>query len=110
MATEPIIHWVGPKVFFGDVSRQRCMWCGALIEETDWSLVAIQIDSSASEEVQKAEVASVRDAEWTGLVEVSGTNPVTLSAVDQCLQDDEKAPDRACMRLLPPEVVPDGGV
>jgi hypothetical protein len=40
---------------------------------------------------------------WTGLVAVSGTNPVTRSAVPD--PPDGKAPERSCMMLLPEEVL-----
>lgn len=32
---EEIVHLAGPLVTFDNVSRQRCVWCGALIEERD---------------------------------------------------------------------------
>lgn len=94
-----IVHLAGPQITFGSVSRQRCVWCGALIEEHDWSRIGVQIDDSASDEVQQEEIARARRVEWTGFVAIEGTNPICKSTVPE--PEDGKAPERSCMRLLP---------
>lgn len=99
--TDEIVHLAGPQVTFGNVVRQRCCWCGGLIAEYDLSRMAVQIDETASPEVQQAEIESA-PGRWEGFVAIEGTNPRCLSAVDT--PEDGKAPERSCMRLLPVEM------
>ena len=93
----------GPVITFGSVSRQRCSWCGALIDEKDMTRIAVQIPEDGSDPLPLAwwEVG--------GLVAVSGSNPRVSSAVEPELSEDEtmpdgspvyKAPERSCMRLF----------
>jgi len=96
-----IAHLAGPLIVFGGVARQRCVWCGALIEERDLNRMAVAIDESASPEVQQEEVASVGRSEWKGWVLIVGTNPVMKTTVEE--PEDGHAPDESCMRLLPGE-------
>ena len=94
-----IVHLAGPQITFDGVARQRCAWCGALIEERDLSNMAVATDSTASPEVQQEEANRVALGAWEGFVAVEGTFPVRKSAVDE--PEDGKAPERSCMRLLP---------
>lgn len=94
-----VAHLAGPQITFGSVVRQRCSWCGALIEERDLANMAVKIDESASPEVQQEEVASVGRAAWAGWVEVMGTNPVMKTSVEE--PEEGKAPENSCMQLLP---------
>lgn len=102
--TEEIVHLAGPAITFDNVQVQRCCWCGALIEERDFSNMAVATDPSASPEVQQEEANSVGRSSWEGFVAVAGTNPVAKWAVEE--PADGKAPERSCMRLLPPTVQP----
>lgn len=97
--TDEIIHLAGAQITFDGVIRQRCCWCGALIEEREPAMMAVAIDETASQEVQGEEVADVGRAHWEGFVAVAGTNPVAMWSVDE--PEDGKAPERSCMRLLP---------
>jgi hypothetical protein len=98
----------GLPVTFDGVQRQRCMWCGALIEERNFARMAVATDSSASSEVQQEEANRAGTAHWQGFVAIEGTNPVVLSAVDE--PEDGQAPERSCMRLLPSApLVEEGG-
>lgn len=100
MADE-IIHFAGPVCTFGSISRQRCQWCGALIQERDLAAIAMLEDDREPERRGKPiEVEEI--GWWSGLVAVSGTNPVVLLAVDEL--DDQQAPERSCMVVLPEEV------
>jgi hypothetical protein len=94
-----IVHLAGPQITFDNVVRQRCAWCGALIEERDLSNMAVATNSTASPEVQQEEANRVALGAWEGFVAVEGTFPVCKSAVDE--PEDGKAPERSCMRLLP---------
>lgn len=94
-----IAHLAGPQISFDGVIRQRCVWCGALIEEREPANMAVKVDETASEEVQQEEANSVGRAGWEGWVEITGTNPVMKSSVDE--PEDGKAPENSCMRLLP---------
>jgi hypothetical protein len=93
-----IIHIAGPPIMLGSVQRQRCLWCGALIEERDLARTSVAVDPSASEEVQQEEANRSAELRWEGLVAIDG--PVRW-AVDE--PEDGKAPERSCMRLLPPD-------
>jgi hypothetical protein len=97
-----IVHLAGPQITFDNVVRQRCVWCGAMIEERDLSNMAVATDSDASPEVQQEEANRAVRAGWEGFVAIEGTFPVVKSAVDE--PEDGKAPERSCMRLLPAEL------
>lgn len=99
--TEEIVHLAGPLITFDNISRQRCVWCGALIEERDHGNMAVATDSGASSEVQQEEANSVGRSKWEGFVAIEGTFPVCKSAVAE--PEDGKAPERSCMRVLPAE-------
>jgi hypothetical protein len=99
-----IAHLAGPLITFDGVSRQRCVWCGALIDERDIRNIGVPIDETASAEVQQAEVQSAARSKWEGWVLVMGTNPVMKTSIDE--PGDERAPEESCMRLLPPDPEP----
>jgi hypothetical protein len=99
MAAAEIVHIAGEPITFDGVQRQRCSWCGALIEERDLANMAVATDSSASSEVQQEEANSVGRSHWKGFVAVVGTFPIMKWAVDE--PEDGQAPERSCMRLLP---------
>ena len=94
-----IIHFAGQTMTFGSVQRQRCLWCGALIDERDLARVAVQVDPSASEEVQREEAVRTAELKWSGLVAIDGN---ARWAVDD--PEDGNAPERSCMQLLPEEI------
>jgi hypothetical protein len=93
-----IIHIAGPAITYGAMQRQRCAWCGALIDERDFERMAVQVDASASEEVQREEARRALELRWEGLVAVDGGARWALPD-----PEDGRAPDRSCMRLLPDE-------
>lgn len=96
-----IAHLAGPLIIFDSVARQRCVWCGALIDECDLANIAVQVDESASEEVQQEEAASVGRSRWKGWVEITGTNPAMKSTIEE--PEEGKPPENSCMKLLPVE-------
>ena len=95
-----IIHIAGPVITFGSVARQRCSWCGALIQERDVAMMAC-VESERAPERQGKPLDFEEIGWWHGLVAIDGTNPVMLYAVDD--PPDGKAPERSCMMLLPSE-------
>lgn len=98
MSGEEIIHVAGPTLTFGSITRQRCCWCGALIEERDLANISMpEADRALDRQGKPLEADEL--GWWSGLVAVCGTNPVSLWAVDD--PEDGKAPERSCMMLLP---------
>lgn len=91
-----IVHFAGESLTFGTVQRQRCLWCGALIDERDFSRMATQIQPGESEEQA---VEAMHRTHWSGLVAIDGN---VRWAVDD--PEDGKAPPRSCMELFPAEV------
>lgn len=100
---EEIIHFAGPVMTFGMLARQRCAWCGALIQEYDMANVGMP-ERDRPEERRGTPITADDFGWWEGMVAVYGTNPVTYSSVDD--PPDGKAPERSCMMLLPEEVSP----
>ena len=89
-----IVHLAGPMIQFDTVQRQRCVWCGALIDERDLARMAVQVDPTASEEVQREEATRALQLRWEGFVAVDGN---WRSSVPE--PEDGKAPEESCMRL-----------
>lgn len=88
-----IVHLAGPQIEYDGVQRQRCCWCGAVIEEKPLERMAVAIQPGESAE-HAAE--GLRRARWEGWVAIDGG---MRWAVDE--PADAKAPERSCMRLLP---------
>jgi hypothetical protein len=88
-----IVHFAGATLRIGPVIRQRCLWCGALIEEIDVRQVAVPIEPG-----QTAEQAhhGLFDLKWSGLVAVDGN--ARYSVPDP---PDGEVPARACSEVLP---------
>lgn len=98
MGDTEIIHFPAHMMSFGSVCRQRCAWCGALIQERDLAAIAMPEEDRAAERRGKP-IEADEVGWWSGLVAISGTNPVMLRAVDD--PPDGKAPERSCMVVLP---------
>lgn len=90
-----LVHLAGPQVEFDGVQRQRCVWCGALIDEKPLARMATIIEEGESGE-QAAE--RLRRIRWEGWVAIDGKSRWRVNQ-----PDDNKAPERSCMRLLPDE-------
>lgn len=85
-----IIHFSGQTMRIGPLRRQRCLWCGGLIQEYDLRRISRVLEPGEDP-----------DAEWepgaySGLVAVDGQSSW---AVDD--PEDGKVPARACSELLP---------
>jgi hypothetical protein len=92
-----LVHLAGPPIRAANVIRQRCAWCGALLDEKDLDRIAMRVgDPPLVDEDGKP------TGGWVGLVGVS-TNAdgsfVAMWAVPE--PDDEKIPKDSCMALDP---------
>jgi hypothetical protein len=107
-----LVHLAAPAVRAGDVVRQRCAWCGALLEERDLSRIAVALEPGEDPEgaVDRAfvdEDGAPRGG-WRGLVALATAGELpdgrrgsaALWAVDD--PADGKIPEDSCM-ALPPE-------
>lgn len=84
MADAPITHIAGLQVQVGHRMRQRCSWCGALLEDHDLENVAVPVGQEGP------------PALWApGLpVRVDGSLSYALD-----IGEDPDLPDDACARL-----------
>lgn len=87
-----IVHVAGPTLTYDTVRRQRCLWCGALIDEYDLSRIARPLEPDEDPDNPKP----WEPGHWEGLVAVDGN---MRWSIDE--PPDGKAPERSCMRLLP---------
>lgn len=80
------VHIAGPDVQIGSVRRQRCAWCGVLLDEWDLARVAVPVGQDPTPAV------------WTpgGLVLVDGNMKATVTH-----EGGSQLPDNACDRLPP---------
>lgn len=102
MTDSEIVHFAGPVCTYGSVARQRCQWCGALIQERDLAAIAVS-EAGRDPERQGKPLDFDELGHWEGLVAVSGSNPRVLRAVEPEPSEDEgynRAPERSCMRLF----------
>lgn len=83
-----IIHVAGPVITVGTLRRQRCTWCGALVEEHDLAMVSRPVEAGEDPDVPW------EPAVWTGLVAVDGH--VFWAVADP---EDGKIPPTSCMAL-----------
>lgn len=88
----PLIHVAAPPLTFGTVRRQRCAWCGALIDEYDLASIAAPVERDAEGNIIPFEGPGA----WVGLVAVDGGH---RWAVDD--PADGRAPESSCMERLP---------
>ncbi len=90
-----LIHLVGDQVTAGHVSRQRCLWCGALVEERDWSRIKFPIPAGMSAEVA---FEQRRRQTWQGFVEVDAEHGIKLSVQEP---SPGITPAGSCLELDP---------
>jgi hypothetical protein len=90
------VHLAGPAIRAAQVIRQRCAWCGALIDEFDLDRIAIPEGDPPLVE----EDGTPRDR-WVGLVAVDvqeGVVTAKWAVPDPVLGE---IPDDSCMALDP---------
>ncbi|MDE2106996.1 MAG: hypothetical protein KGL39_57850 [Patescibacteria group bacterium] len=111
-----MIHIAGPAITCSSHRRQRCSWCGTIIEDVDLSMIAMPICGGGKTchrhaghdgehgERQEGDFAL---AVWPfeALLDIEGDNPKMTSLVKPELHEDGtvKIPSGSCMSL-PPEV------
>lgn len=86
--SDSVVHIAGPVIEIGPQYRQRCSWCGAVLEDYDLSRVAVAGPVEPD----------WRPATWEvgGLVEVYGGGEV-VGRVDH--EDGDRLPANACAQL-----------
>lgn len=93
MADRPLVHLASPPVRAGNVVRQRCGWCGALIDELDLERVAVPIGDEPL--LNEHGLPRLR---WEGLVAVARSGGRTMKhAVPD--PEDGRVPEDSCMAL-----------
>lgn len=50
------VHWAGDQITMNNRSRQRCLWCGALIEDKYWPDIQVPVVEGKSPEQVAAEM------------------------------------------------------
>jgi hypothetical protein len=92
------VHIAGPTITFDDVRRQRCAWCGALIDEVDLSTVSRPLDPGETPE----DAADWEPASWRmgDEVAVMGTFPRTSWLVETPIRDGRpRTHEDSCTRI-----------
>lgn len=97
-----LVHLAAPPVRAGDVIRQRCAWCGALIDELDLARTAIQLAPGETDEDARRRLVDDQGNPargWDGLVAVDVCEGVVTAkwSVDDPV--DGKIPADSCMNL-----------
>lgn len=87
--TTPVVHIVGLDVQVGTRVRQRCAWCGAIIEDIDHANVAVPVDQDPG---------PCPTWEIGALVAIDGNHRYVVAH-----EDGAKLPPGSCA-LLDPEV------
>lgn len=89
-------HIVGPALTMhsktrGLVRRQRCLWCGVLIDEMELERIAVQIPEDGSEPKPPGE--------WPpgAVIRIESENPKITSIVE--VGEDEMLPNDACANI-----------
>jgi hypothetical protein len=97
-----LVHLAAAPIRAGDVIRQRCAWCGALIEERDLSRTAVALEPGETPEDAERHFIDADGnptTRWDGLVAVDRGDDggAALWAVDD--PADGKIPPDSCMAL-----------
>jgi hypothetical protein len=91
--TGGIIHIAGPVVLVGNHHRQRCSWCGAVIDDQDLTMIAFQITEDNPH-------PTYGRWEQGGLIwQQGGETGVVIH------EDGQPLPDRCCGKLDPSATV-----
>lgn len=87
----PVIHIAGEVIQIGSQQRQRCSWCGAVLDDFDLSRMGIMVPDD-----QQPPPATPPIPSWPtgGLVAVDGGMKWTVPH-----DDGDPLPDEACAQL-----------
>lgn len=94
-----LVHLAGPPIRVRNVIRQRCAWCGAVLQEDDLDRIAWVAEEGAEDEHPLIEPDGTPKARWAGLVAVEEGNPTAKWAVEESA--DREVPSDSCMALDP---------
>jgi hypothetical protein len=66
-----IVHYVaGIQITAGQVSRQRCMWCGEVVEEKRWGEIDIpNVDGKSPEQVADEMFRGAWPEGWIAIID-----------------------------------------
>lgn len=95
-----LVHLAAPPIRVANVIRQRCAWCGALIDEHDLANIAVP----EGEDLGLVDEDGNPTARWDGLVAVEQHDgwPLGMTAKwDVSSPADGKIPMDSCMSLDP---------
>ncbi len=102
--TTALVHVVGPaEVWEGRLRRQRCTWCGALLDEVDLARTAVMIPEGKTEDQARAD-GDLELPIWPvgGFLRVDGPVRVVVDAEQSDVDPNAwKVPADCCMRLDP---------
>lgn len=101
-----VVHIVGPEVQIGTRRRQRCSWCGTLLEDMDLANMAVPVEYGPDGEELPWEgppgwpVGALMAVDSRGVVAVEGDTALSL-AVKSIVEHEDGAvlPEEACGRL-----------
>ena len=82
------IHIAGAVVKVGSVSRQRCAWCGELLDELDLKNVAVAPNEDGTYDEPPC------GFEPLTLIRVDGVNPKSFNSIDH--EDGDQIPAGFC--------------
>lgn len=75
-----IVHLAGPPIRIGALIRQRCCWCGALIEERDLDNIAVQVEEG-EEPIRFIDDEGRPIGGWDGFVAIAQSDTHTALAL-----------------------------
>lgn len=97
-----LVHLAAPAIRARNVIRQRCAWCGALLDEVDLDRTAVQI-VEGEEPLRFVDEEGIPTRGWHGLVAVEqhGEHDAIGTVMKWAVDDpaDGMVPDDSCMAL-----------
>lgn len=70
------VHLAGPDIAMNGLRRQRCVWCGLLLDEMDLSRIAVQVEPGCEPEPP----ATLKPGAF---YRVLGVNPRAIALIDE---------------------------
>lgn len=93
-----VSHLSGPAITFGPQVRQRCVWCGFIIEDTDLTRVAVMLNEDGS----TPPWSSFPEHKFLRITGNGGFRGTSVVSEDELFGDEDdsvRVPDDCCMRL-----------
>lgn len=91
-----VVHIAGVDIRVGSVMRQRCAWCGEILMERDFSMMATQIQPGESEEQA---IEGMMRSRWEplALVRIDENLSVVVEPEEVPAGEHPKIPEDSCM-------------